>query len=756
MPAVSFSQLDSLVERARKTPTSETRDAAVQALLSFVRADNPKQRIKASTLLPEFHEISVQHRGTIHEAIFDLCEDPLEHVRIAGYHAIVDLSKRASAVRRKNADVLCQLLQSEGASELAVVRSCLSQHLRTTPDVTYSIFAEYLVTNDGNGPKRGPLMNVVLQFLDGGGLGSSWTDAAHNVSSNVAMDSFRQRDVEGGKGALLEVSWLQRNTLADAILKKSLLSALPCATLEEAQIITLGILFSMYSQCIPLGMDATELLDAIIEVSKLHARKKAPETNTPIDNALPWLHLGLSALSPITSPIPSFEPDPLLPRADPTPLLKACHTWIQSPLWERHSLDSRMQLTVILGVALRACNASLKNGRKLADGRGLTSTLLSTRNSIIDSMDPILRSWIDSNGYNGNDGTHQTVSELVLATSERKTEAKQSLSPDQITLFQHLQKAALSQSKRTNSTHLQELMQRLNLILLPSPSQKTVLPTKPTTNPLISLASPPPPRETPIDALSRKRVRKDLEGADQPTQPSHDEERNVKRQRIGAADPLSLLQKHRTPSVSPNIPVSLASRIENSPDTQMMDVANPKQKASVDTHTTASRFSIKGAAATKPIEKNNSTPQAQPVHGGLPEPPRPPALNRGSSVTSVMQKLNIRPAASTSGSFVNSSNGGIRTQSSSKSPAEIEDSVKLLLLGKTGGGSSNHGPPAALFQNTPRSSLLDRISGGGRPSPTSASQTSAPTIFDRVGIPQGARGNGNTGARNNGPKKRGT
>jgi len=112
MPAVSFSQLESIVRRARETQSQENKDAAVNALLSFALAVNPKQRIKASTLLPEFHEISAHRQSHIHEAIFDLCEDPLEHVRIAGYHAIVDLSRRASSVRRKNADVLCQLLQS--------------------------------------------------------------------------------------------------------------------------------------------------------------------------------------------------------------------------------------------------------------------------------------------------------------------------------------------------------------------------------------------------------------------------------------------------------------------------------------------------------------------------------------------------------------------------------------------------------------------------------------------------------------------
>lgn len=103
------------------------------------------------------------------------------------------------------------------------MRSCLSQHIRTAPEITYSIAAEYLVSKDVNKGPRGPLMGVILQFLDGGGLGTSWIDAAHTVTSNVAMDAFRQRDMEGGKGALLEVSWLQRNSAADTILRNTLL-----------------------------------------------------------------------------------------------------------------------------------------------------------------------------------------------------------------------------------------------------------------------------------------------------------------------------------------------------------------------------------------------------------------------------------------------------------------------------------------------------------------------------------------------------
>jgi hypothetical protein len=84
--------------------------------------------------------------------------------------------------------------------------------------------AEYVITINGTKFARGPLMGVILAFLDGGGIGHSWNNSAYAISSNEAMEAFRQRDVEGGKGALLEVSWLQKNATADTVLRKCLLS----------------------------------------------------------------------------------------------------------------------------------------------------------------------------------------------------------------------------------------------------------------------------------------------------------------------------------------------------------------------------------------------------------------------------------------------------------------------------------------------------------------------------------------------------
>src|SRR5450432_487513 len=99
------------------------------------------------------------------------------------------------------------------------------------------------------------------------------------------------------------------------------MQSLSCATLEEAHTIT-SILSSLSSECTPVGKDATDLLHNIAQIASIHYREEITETPRMMDKSLRWLELGTSVVSPVVSPIPSFEPDPVLPRADPSPLLK--------------------------------------------------------------------------------------------------------------------------------------------------------------------------------------------------------------------------------------------------------------------------------------------------------------------------------------------------------------------------------------------------------------------------------------------------
>jgi hypothetical protein len=111
MPAVSYSELETTLRRAQGRSSPEQRLAAINALLEFARSGSRPQQLKAAKHFPELYQICTEHQDTIHEAILDLCEDSKEEVRIAGYNTIVGLSRIEPSIRRKNADVLCQLLQ---------------------------------------------------------------------------------------------------------------------------------------------------------------------------------------------------------------------------------------------------------------------------------------------------------------------------------------------------------------------------------------------------------------------------------------------------------------------------------------------------------------------------------------------------------------------------------------------------------------------------------------------------------------------
>jgi hypothetical protein len=162
--------------------------------------------------------------------------------------------------------------------------------------------------------------------------------------------------------------------------------------LEESQTITSGILCSLSSECTPVGKDATDLLHNIIQIASLHFKEEITRTPTIMDKPLRWLELGASTVSPIVSPVPSFEPDPVLPRADPGPLLKCCHEWIRSAMWSRYSRETQMRLTRILGSALHASSSIINSGRRIKDGTGapLASTVVAARNDIIDSADQVI------------------------------------------------------------------------------------------------------------------------------------------------------------------------------------------------------------------------------------------------------------------------------------------------------------------------------------------------------------------------------
>lgn len=119
-----------------------------------------------------------------------------------------------------------------------------------------------------------------------------------------------------------------------------------------------------------------------------------------MDKSLGWLELAASIVSPVISPLPSFEPDPVLPRADPTPLLKSCHEWIRPVMWSKYSRETQRRVTKILGSAFRASSNLLSSGTKAKDASGvpLASAIVAARNDMIDLADQVIKVSIRAEG----------------------------------------------------------------------------------------------------------------------------------------------------------------------------------------------------------------------------------------------------------------------------------------------------------------------------------------------------------------------
>jgi len=143
----------------------------------------------------------------------------------------------------------------------------------------------------------------------------------------------------------------------------------------------------------PVGKDATDLLHSITQIASKHFKEEINETPTTMSNTLDWLNLGVSAVSPPISPVPSFEAEPALPRADPSPLLTAFHEWILTKMWNKYSQEVQMHLTLILGAALGASRAILNSGRRAKDEHQvqLIPTLIKARDDIIDHADQVMQ-----------------------------------------------------------------------------------------------------------------------------------------------------------------------------------------------------------------------------------------------------------------------------------------------------------------------------------------------------------------------------
>ncbi|KAH9991813.1 apoptosis inhibitory protein 5-domain-containing protein [Russula vinacea] len=115
-------------DRRGPSTSSVRRDALVHAIHLSRSPHVSLKRLAAINIVKFFRAFPDLEEEAIN-AIYDLCEDQDQNIRIQGYRAIVQVSKEQPASVERNVDVLVQLLQSDEPREVAVVKTALIQHL---------------------------------------------------------------------------------------------------------------------------------------------------------------------------------------------------------------------------------------------------------------------------------------------------------------------------------------------------------------------------------------------------------------------------------------------------------------------------------------------------------------------------------------------------------------------------------------------------------------------------------------------------
>lgn len=267
------------------------------------------------------------------------------------------------------------------------MRTYLSQHIRLDPLVAYPVIVESMVSERNGKQVRCDLMATIVMFLSGGGLGAK-INSVSNPRNNINL--FRQLDAFGGKGAVLEVSWIHQSASSDVILcngirkvglgylKNQVLrhyQALCFATPEEAHLLLAEVLFSLKIACKPLGEDMDDTMDMLLRKARESLQPDLTSTPSAMLNTKKWLRLCELILSPVISPVYSDQTDSTLPRTNPLPFLKMLITWVlPANLWKRYTTEAQCELLRLIGVVLRA-------SRDIASSNALASIIPATGDS---------------------------------------------------------------------------------------------------------------------------------------------------------------------------------------------------------------------------------------------------------------------------------------------------------------------------------------------------------------------------------------
>ncbi|KAG5642830.1 hypothetical protein DXG03_002061 [Asterophora parasitica] len=237
-PVTQERDIKDSIRRAKGIPdkTGSLRRETLKRLIDLTHSPHPSLKIIAAQnirfLFNDFPELEEEAIN----AVYDLCEDQAPKVRIEGYTAITHLSNASHRLIRRNADVLLQLLQSDEADEVNVVKKALTEHLDMDPKVTLSVLCDQIAPEDDSAEEeeRSRLRDVVLKFLTGArraiverhALPGSEAEEALVDALVTAIPKLELRDVEIIVEDLLmplkafRVSSARGHTLLQALLNK--------------------------------------------------------------------------------------------------------------------------------------------------------------------------------------------------------------------------------------------------------------------------------------------------------------------------------------------------------------------------------------------------------------------------------------------------------------------------------------------------------------------------------------------------------
>ncbi|KAF9452359.1 hypothetical protein P691DRAFT_234508 [Macrolepiota fuliginosa MF-IS2] len=173
-PAGKEWEIRDMLRRANSSPDrhGSLRHETFRRLIDLAHSENAGLKILAAgnirfflTDFPDLEEAAI-------DAIYDLCEDSSPKVRVEGYLAITQVSKTQSKWIKRNVDVLVQLLQSEEADEVVVVKKALAEHLDMDPKTTLGVLCDQIIPQNDTADEeelstRERLRSLVLAFMAG-------------------------------------------------------------------------------------------------------------------------------------------------------------------------------------------------------------------------------------------------------------------------------------------------------------------------------------------------------------------------------------------------------------------------------------------------------------------------------------------------------------------------------------------------------------------------------------------------------------